>query len=275
MAVAELGEGLLVRLLDGLMAAVPDAAGAGLVLLDAEQSRLVGGVGLAPDYDAAQLACGSGPLMEAAQRDEVAITDPFSLRRYPDLARTLADPAEPAPSAVVVIPGAWVDDTRLATTLYLRGTADTDALDMLGWYEPLLANALGLLEYCGEAESKAEQLLAMVQYRRVIEQAKGVIMSRRSVTPDDAFAELVAASQASNVRLRTLAIALVEVVGGGSAEHPRHPYRTEQSTPAARTAATELWARLSADAPRTGGGQPAQRTTLPPVRGIYRDDPLE
>jgi hypothetical protein len=274
-AVAELGEGLLVRLLDGLMAAVPDAAGAGLVLLDAAQSRLVGGVGMAPDYDAAQLACGSGPLMEAAQRDEVAITDPFSLQRYPDLARALAEPAEPPPSAVVVIPGAWVDDTRLATTLYLRGAADTDALDMLGWYEPLLANALGLLEYCGEAESKAEQLLSMVQYRRVIEQAKGVIMSRRSVTPDDAFAELVAASQASNVRLRTLAIALVEVVGGGSAEHPRHPYRTEQSTPAARKAATELWTRLSADAPRTGGGQPAQRTPLPPVRGIYRDDPAE
>jgi hypothetical protein len=266
---------LLVRLLDGLVATVANASGAGLVVLDAEQSRLVGGVGVAPDYDAAQLACGSGPLIEAAVRDEVSVTDPFSLRRYPDLARALPDPDVVAPSAVVVIPGAWVDDTRLATTLYLGGPVHTDALDMLGWYEPLLANALGLLEYCGEAESRAEQLLAMVQYRRVIEQAKGIIMSRRSITPDEAFAELVVASQTSNVRLRTLAIALVETVGGGSAESPRHPYRKEQATPAARAAAIELWARLSGESPGVRNEQPPGPQTMPPVRGIYRDDPGE
>jgi hypothetical protein len=266
----ELGEGLLVRLLDGLVAAVPEAAGAGLVLLEGEQSRLVGGVGVAPAFDSAQLECGSGPLIEAAVLDEVAVTDPFQLQRYPDLARALPDPNLAIPGAVVVIPGAWVDDTRLATTLYLRGSVDAEALDMLGWYEPLLANALGLLEYCGEAESRAEQLLSMVQYRRVIEQAKGIVMSRRSIAPDDAFAELVKASQASNVRLRTLAIALVETVGGGNAEHPRHPYRAEQATPAARAAALDLWARLSINTPPTSADATA---SPPPVRGIYRDEP--
>jgi hypothetical protein len=266
-AVAELGEGLLVRLLDGLVAAVPDAVGSGLVLIDGEQSRLMGGVGVAPALDGAQLACGCGPLIDAAARDEVAVTDPFSLRRYPDLARAVPGDGEPAPSAVVVIPGAWVDATRLATTLYLQGSADAEALDVLGWYEPLLANALGLLEYCGEAEAQAEQLVAMVQYRRVIEQAKGIVMSRRSVSPDEAFAELVAASQTSNVKLRTLAIALVETVGGGNAEHPRHPYRAEQATPQAREAAVALWQRLAAGPGRT----PRRRTAGRAARGAGRD----
>lgn len=270
MAVAELGEGLLVRLLDGLMMGVNGGLGAGLVLLDGASSRLVAGVGVAPDYDAAQLGCGSGPLIDAAVRDEVSVTDPFSLYRYPDLARALPNGGSPTPTAVIVIPGSWTDDTRLATTLYLQATADNDALDMLGWYEPLLANALGLLEYCGETEAKAEQMLAMSQYRRVIEQAKGIIMSRRSIDPDQAFAELVAASQASNVKLRTLAVALVETVGGGTAEHPRHPFRAEQATPAARDAAIALWRSLNPTEP-----QPAPHTqhpARPPVPGIFRDD---
>jgi hypothetical protein len=272
MAIVELGEGLLVRLLDGLLAGVRDAAGAGLVVLDGQQSRAVGAVGLAASWDAAQLACGSGPLIDAAVHDEVRVTDPFSLTRYPDLARALPADGGPAPAAVVVIPGAWVDATRLATTLYLRGPADAEALDMLGWYEPLLAHALGLLEYCGEAETRAEQMLAMVQYRRVIEQAKGIIMSRRSVSSDEAFAELVAASQASNTKLRTLAIALVEVVGGGDSDHPRHPYREERADPAAREVARQLWAQLN------DGSQPAERlrkappAPARPVRGIFRDD---
>jgi hypothetical protein len=272
MAVAELGEGLLVRLLDGLMAAVRGACGAGLVIIDGQQSRAVGAVGLAATWDAAQLSCGSGPLIEAAAHDEVQVTDPFSLRRYPDLARALPSGSGPVPTAVVVIPGAWVDATRLATTLYLQDAADVEALDMLGWYEPLLANALGLLEYCGEAESQAEQLLAMVQYRRVIEQAKGIVMSRRSVSPDEAFAELVAASQSSNTKLRTLAVALVQTVGGARPSPSRHPYRDEQANAAALAAATQLWQRLNDDRAEGGRGPEASPARPAPVRGLFRDD---
>lgn len=245
MAVVELGEGLLVRLLEGLVASVPGGLGAGLVVLEAEGARPVGAVGIAATYDAAQIESGSGPLVEAAQCDELRITDPFSLARYPDVARALDDLDSRSPAAVVVLPGAWVNDGRLATTLYLQGPPDTEVLQVLGWYEPLLANALGLLEYCGQAEAQAEQLVRMVQYRRVIEQAKGMIMSRRAVGPDEAFAALVSASQASNVKLRALAVALVEAIGGGPAEHPRDPNLREHASPAARAAATALWDELA------------------------------
>jgi hypothetical protein len=111
----------------------------------------------------------------------------------------------------------------------------------------------------------------MVQYRRVIEQAKGMIMSRRSVSPDEAFAELVAASQASNVKLRTLAIALVETVGGGGAEHPRHPYREERATQEARDAAARLWQRLGDEPRARRRGVPAGQPDTP-IRGIFRGD---
>lgn len=38
----------------------------------------------------------------------------------------------------------------------------------------------------------------------------------RSISPEDAFAKLVAASQSGNVKSRALAIALVEAVEGGA-----------------------------------------------------------
>ena len=50
--------------------------------------------------------------------------------------------------------------------------------------------------------------------RPVIEQAKGILMAYRPQNPDQAFAELIHASQQNNVKLATLAAALVQVASG-------------------------------------------------------------
>jgi len=55
---------------------------------------------------------------------------------------------------------------------------------------------------------------AALQTRPVIEQAKGILMGHRTESPDAAFAELVAASQQHNVKLVTLASALVHLAAG-------------------------------------------------------------
>lgn len=243
MTTAELGKGLIVRLLQSLVRAVPEATGAGLVLIeDGGRPRQVAGVGSAEEWDAAQLACWCGPLTEAATRDEVTVADPFDPGRYGEL-RVPSGGA--APAALLVLPGAWASEGRLATTLYLDAPIDAHALTSLGVHEPLLAHALGLLEYCGDAETRADQMVQMMQYRRVIEQAKGMVMTRRSVGADDAFARLADVSQRRNVRLRELAVALVEGVGGAPAEQPGEPGERITATPEAVEAAKTFWDDLS------------------------------
>jgi AmiR/NasT family two-component response regulator len=55
-----------------------------------------------------------------------------------------------------------------------------------------------------------EHLEHALETREVIGMAKGVIMVNEKVTPDDAFAVLVVASQHRNVKLRDVAAEVVE-----------------------------------------------------------------
>ena len=60
------------------------------------------------------------------------------------------------------------------------------------------------------AVSEAEQLREAMRTRAVIEQAKGMIMTREHCTPDEAFALLSRISQHRNVKLHRVAQAIVE-----------------------------------------------------------------
>jgi len=61
-----------------------------------------------------------------------------------------------------------------------------------------------------EAESLAEALAA----RKVIERAKGLLMTKESLTEEEAFSRLRRASQASQRPLRVIAEAVVATLGG-------------------------------------------------------------
>jgi hypothetical protein len=245
----DLGRGLLTRLLDDLVANVEQAQGAGISIVSGDGFRHVAGVGCALEWDPAQVEVRQGPLVEAVEGDVVRVEDPLDLGRYAHLARTLGQ-QDAAAAAAVVLPAAWVGDARLVTTLYVAESVTRATLDTLGRYEPLLAHSLALLEYCGEAEVRAAQMLEMTQLRRVIEQAKGVVMTTASVDADDAFAVLAEASQAANVKLRELAVALVELVGGGPAEQPADPAAVLVPDLAATAAARGLWTSLRAPTAR-------------------------
>lgn len=68
--------------------------------------------------------------------------------------------------------------------------------------------------------STAQQALAQLQQKMeslpTIEQAKGILMARFSLDADMAFSLLVRWSQANNLKLRTISLALVE-----AARHPQ------------------------------------------------------
>ena len=67
-----------------------------------------------------------------------------------------------------------------------------------------------------ELRTQEAHLREALTSRAVIDQAKGILMARRGLDADSAFAALVTYSQHSNIKLRKLAQELVDEVSGGS-----------------------------------------------------------
>lgn len=228
---------MLVRLLTALITRVETATGAGLLVAEADgKLRQVAAVGVAEAWDRAQISSQSGPLIDAVISDNILMRDPLELSRYPGLASLVDLLPKDVPAAILVVPNSWTSGAYLVTTLYASAPlADAD-LELVGQYEPLLAYALGLLEYCGHAETQAEHMVRMVQTRRAIEQAKGMIMTRRGVGSDEAFAVLAEHSQRSNVKVRELSEALVDLICNADVDG-----HSEKAV----TAAKSLWEDVS------------------------------
>lgn len=91
---------------------------------------------------------------------------------------------------------------------------------MVEEYEPLIATSAAVVEYCAGEIMRTDQVLDMVRHRRVIEQAKGLVMAHMGCSAPTAFSTLVRISQQANVKLREFSVALVRHVGGAPAEQP-------------------------------------------------------
>lgn len=107
-----------------------------------------------------------------------------------------ADGNGAVPSPVVDEPGIHVtgsDDPQLRTVFN-------------GW----ATMTLTALQRAEAAERKCEQLEEAVASRDVIGQAKGILMERHKLTPDDAFGMLRQTSQHLNIKLRDVATILAE-----------------------------------------------------------------
>lgn len=79
---------------------------------------------------------------------------------------------------------------------------DRDAADHAGVLEQVA-------ERLQEMTERVDQLMAAIQSRDVIGQAKGILMERYGLTSDQAFQVLVSASSNSNVKLHDVALELV------------------------------------------------------------------
>jgi AmiR/NasT family two-component response regulator len=74
----------------------------------------------------------------------------------------------------------------------------------------LEAEAIIFDEELAALAAEVEELHAVMEHRSVIEQAKGVLMSKMQCSAEAALAVLVAASQRENVKLRDLAAWIAE-----------------------------------------------------------------
>jgi GAF domain-containing protein len=211
-------QSVLQRVVDLVKEVMPAGAEASVTLLRDEQPTTGAFTGeLALELDEMQYGQGHGPCLEAALGGEVIeIVDGRSEHRWPDyMTRSLqrgalssiAVPVLAAPLAAGLnvyapVPGAFA-------------AADRQALLAFAAHAGVALRNMDTLE---DARELAENLQAAMEYRSVIEQAKGILIERHRVTADQAFRLLADASMHNNRKVRDLADTLVRTgvlpVGG-------------------------------------------------------------
>ena len=221
------GPELLDRLLRHLIEHVPGCDGAGM----STNSRSLRAIGTAVELDAEQWKRGDGALVAAASGEETVV------EALPDGVTWLT-----------AVPGSWTGDGPSVLSVYTSHEPKDDDLRVIDQVEPLLATATAVIEFCADEVLRADQMVEMVQNRRLIEQAKGLVMGASRCDAGAAFRTLVRASQHFNVKLRDLAAALAEVVGRAPVgdQEPDTGPTTVPPLPAVR-AARLMWQALGGD----------------------------
>ncbi len=187
------GPELLERLLRHLVESVPGCDGAGV----STNQRSLRAIGVAARHDAEQWERREGPVVAAATGDETLV------KALPD-----------GVTWVTAVPGSWTEEGPSVLSVYTDHEPKDDDLRIIDQTEPLLATATAVIEFCADEVLRADQMVEMVQNRRLIEQAKGLVMGATRCDAAAAFRTLVRSSQHFNIKLRDLSAALVEVVGG-------------------------------------------------------------
>jgi GAF domain-containing protein len=206
--------------MDDLLRTVTDLAGsllpgrpdASVSLIIGDSPTTAASTGdLAVDLDESQYERGYGPCLHAARTGELTeIRDTRIETRWEDYARQAArkgnlsslsvplaiDSQERIAGALNIYardPQAFHDDSRAAAVAF-------------GSYA---AVAAGDLHAYQSARSRAENLQIALDNRAVIDQAKGILMERHRLTPDQAFQLLARRSMDSNRKVRDVAEHLV------------------------------------------------------------------
>lgn len=165
---------------------------------------------LAIDLDETQYERGHGPCLHAARTGElVEVVDTRTETRWPDYSRYAAEHGNLGSLSVPLI-----DENAQVTgalNIYARQSDafDEDSRAVATRLGPYAAVAAGSLYAYQSARDLADNLQAALESRAVIDQAKGVLMERFKLTPDQAFQLLAQASMNTNRKVRDIADHLV------------------------------------------------------------------
>lgn len=218
---SELLNGLLRHLRDQLTGCLGVGLSAGPA---SGAGEVIAAIGLAAELDHRQWSGSTGPLVEASNRDDHVVVDDLRTdQRWPDLAKWIKDAGDVDAAeqvGAVALPGGWSQGGLIALTVYLDHAPALPDLRAVETYEPLIATSAAVVEFCAGEVMRTDQVLDMVQHRRVIEQAKGIVMAHVGCDGPGAFSALVRISQQANVKLREFSVALVQRVGNAPAEEP-------------------------------------------------------
>lgn len=242
--------GLFDQILERVQRDLPHAIGLAATVYDKNRGVTTLAVrGVAGACIDALRAGSGGPLMDAAEYQvPVLIPDIWADDRWPDLTLEKVSAQQPGREqelsgvcGVVAVPGVWQGDQTAILSCVLDGIATAATVSTLLGYEQLISAAM--VAAATQDDSRISDMLAVVQSRGAIEQAKGVIIGLLHCDADTAWKTLQRASHESNVKLRVLAVALIEHISGAPAEQPDSDAIVPDQ--AARKAAAMLWAVLS------------------------------
>jgi hypothetical protein len=244
------GSELINRMLTHLGEQVTGCLGVGLSSgPSAEEGAVMAATGIAADLDERQWHERAGPLVAAATNDDHILVDDLRTDdRWPRLRDWLSVDGQ---VGVIALPGGWSQGGLITLTVYVDHAPTLPDLRIVEGYEPLIATSAAVVEFCAGEILRTDQILDMVQHRRVIEQAKGIVMARLGCDGPGAFSALVRISQQSNVKLREFSVALVQIVGNAPTEQPERELLGDRADsvmsepdPAAVEAAALAWEAL-------------------------------
>jgi hypothetical protein len=254
-----IGSELIDRLLLHLSEQLDGCLGVGLSSgPSSDDGAVVGATGVAAALDHQQWAAHSGPLVDAAIQDgHVLVDDLRTDQRWPALSDALTSDALAgqltgvSKVGMAALPGGWSQGGLITLTVYLDHAPALPDLRVMEAYEPLIATSAAVVEFCAGEVMRTDQVLDMVQHRRVIEQAKGIVMAHLSCDGPGAFSALVRISQQANVKLREFSVALVQQVGNAPPEQAERELLGDRAdtmlpapSPDAVTAARLAWDAL-------------------------------
>lgn len=244
---------LFERILERVHRDVPEALGLAITVHDHrlyEGMTIVAAVGVGGPIVQGQLDGLGGPVVDAFTHQVPVL----SLELWPDdrwPALTLQAMLDRAPehgedlrrvAGSVAVPGVWEADGTVVLSCTLDRPATAGTVNTLIGYEQLVSAAM--ITAGTQDGTAVADMMAVLQSRGAIEQAKGAIMGALGCDAETAWSTLRRASHESNVKLRVLAVALMEQISGSPAEQPDvgTPIVPDES---ARKAARLLWAVLT------------------------------
>lgn len=193
-------EAVLTVIVQAALELIPHVAEASISLVTGRrniQSRAASG-DLPIRIDALQSETGQGPCLEAAyDHPIVRVPDLSKEDRWPDFAQAAFDAGARSMLSLQL----FVEGDKLGA-LNLYGE-DVNVFNEESERVALLVAAHAAIAFSDAKE--IEQLTAALDTRDLIGQAKGILMERYKITPQQAFLVLTKASSESNMKLREVA----------------------------------------------------------------------
>ncbi|GAA4744876.1 GAF and ANTAR domain-containing protein [Modestobacter marinus] len=186
--------------------AIPGAEATSITLIRDDRALTAAYDGqIAMDADELQYERGYGPCLDAGRSGAVFLVEDMRRDdRWPDYARQVAElGVRSSMSIPLPFQGANIGAlNNYARTPGAFGDADVAIGEEVAAF---VAIAVGNAEAAARATNDVANMRQAMASRAVIEQAKGILMERYKVTPEQAFTLLTHASQRTNVKLRDIA----------------------------------------------------------------------
>jgi GAF domain-containing protein len=200
---------VLQRIVELVQQALPGAADVSLTLVRDEHPTTAAFTGrLAADLDETQYDRDHGPCLDAARSGQLTeIGDARTEDRWPDYVPTFLERgALSALAAPVPAPHLTAGLNVYACTAHAFTDDDRSTLVQFAAYA---GAALANMDALEDARELAANLQKAMEFRAVIEQAKGILAERHKLTVEQAFRLLADASMRTNRKVRDLAEHLV------------------------------------------------------------------